>query len=139
MIYSAILIIYLLFYGTTSMSETLNPLNPCKNKPNCVSSQDSRKEFFIEPIPIIGEPNIFFEKLLKTVRSYPRAKQINVTDNYIHFEFRSALFGFVDDIEFFIDKKNSLLHMRSASRLGYSDFGVNRKRLTEIKNKLFNI
>ena len=121
------------------MPETLNPINPCKNKPNCVSSQDSRGEFFIEPIPIISEPSIFFQKLIKIIKSYPRVKEVVLTDSYLHFEFRSAIFRFVDDIEFYIDKENSLLHMRSSSRLGYSDMGVNRKRLNEIKNKLLKI
>lgn len=51
---------------------------------------------------------------------------------HIHAEFRSALFGFVDDVTFIFDDNARLIHFRSASRTGYYDFGVNRKRMEEI-------
>ena len=54
------------------------------------------------------------------------------TDEYIHVEFRSRLFGFVDDVEFLFDDQEAVIHFCSASRSGYSDMGVNRKRMNAI-------
>jgi uncharacterized protein (DUF1499 family) len=64
------------------------------------------------------------------------AKVVTVEPNYVHAEFRSAIFRFVDDVEFLFDDKAKRLHFRSASRLGRSDFGVNRKRMTELVREL---
>jgi uncharacterized protein (DUF1499 family) len=62
-----------------------------------------------------------------------RSNIVTVGDDYIHAEFTSAFFRFVDDVEFYFDSDAKTIHMRSASRIGYSDFGVNRKRLDDIK------
>jgi uncharacterized protein (DUF1499 family) len=66
-----------------------------------------------------------------------RAKVVTAEVRYLHVEFTSAVFRFVDDAEFFIDDAQKLIHMRSAARLGYYDFGVNRKRLETIR-QIFN-
>jgi uncharacterized protein (DUF1499 family) len=58
---------------------------------------------------------------------------VTVEDRYIHAEFTSALFRFVDDVEFQIDAESGLIHFRSASRVGRSDLGVNRKRMESIR------
>ena len=60
-------------------------------------------------------------------------KTVTVEDNYLHFEFRSAFFGFVDDVEFLIDPEDHIIHFRSASRAGYSDLGVNRRRMEQLR------
>jgi uncharacterized protein (DUF1499 family) len=62
-----------------------------------------------------------------------RTKIVTETSTYLHAEFTSALWRFVDDVEFSIDENAKLIHMRSASRLGRSDFGVNRKRIEDIR------
>jgi uncharacterized protein (DUF1499 family) len=64
-----------------------------------------------------------------------RAKVITDTGDYIHAEFTSRLFRFVDDVEFSFDDTNKLINFRSASRKGYSDLGVNRKRMEEIRKR----
>jgi uncharacterized protein (DUF1499 family) len=64
-----------------------------------------------------------------------RMKVVTVKDNYIHAEFHSRLFGFVDDVEFSFDDDQKTIHLRSASRTGYYDFGVNRKRMERIRAK----
>jgi uncharacterized protein (DUF1499 family) len=61
----------------------------------------------------------------------PRSRLVSSRDGYLHAEFRSRLLGFVDDVEFSIDEAEQLIHFRSASRVGYSDLGVNRKRMEE--------
>jgi uncharacterized protein (DUF1499 family) len=64
-----------------------------------------------------------------------RAKIITATDNYLHAEFTSAFFHFVDDVELYFEDATKTIHMRSAARSGYYDFGVNRKRLEAIKSQ----
>jgi uncharacterized protein (DUF1499 family) len=65
----------------------------------------------------------------------PRARVVKDEGNYMHAEFTSRIFRFVDDVEFVIDDAHKVIHFRSASRLGYSDFGVNRKRMEEIRKR----
>ena len=104
---------------------------PCKPTPNCVSSQaePSDREHYIEPIAFKGAR----AKLRAAVESMPRAKVITEQGNYLYAEYTSALMGYVDDVELFYDDRAGLVHVRSASRLGRSDFGVNRKRIEELR------
>jgi uncharacterized protein (DUF1499 family) len=67
-----------------------------------------------------------------------RTSIITKKDNYIHATFKSRIFRFVDDVEFYFDDKEKIVHFKSASRVGHSDLGVNRKRMEEIR-KRFNI
>ena len=55
-------------------------------------------------------------------------------ESYLHYEFTSLLLRFVDDVEFLFDDETKTVHFRSASRTGYGDFGVNRKRMEEIRS-----
>jgi uncharacterized protein (DUF1499 family) len=71
-------------------------------------------------------------RLLGIVRAIPRVAVIEDRGNYLKLEVRSSLFSFVDDVEFEFDDAAKLLHFRSASRLGYYDFGVNRRRIEAI-------
>lgn len=64
-----------------------------------------------------------------------RARIVAAEERYIHAAFTSALFRFVDDVEFFLDEGTRTIHVRSASRVGYSDFGVNRRRVEEIRTR----
>lgn len=75
------------------------------------------------------------EKLENIIANFPRASIVATQDNYIHAEFKTFL-GFVDDVEFLIDHANHLLHLRSASRLGYSDLGKNKSRYLKLKKIL---
>ncbi len=73
------------------------------------------------------------EKLRQVIAEFPRTKVITATDDYLHVEFASAIFRFTDDVEFYVDERNSVIHVRSASRVGYSDMGANRRRIEEIR------
>ena len=75
------------------------------------------------------------EKMITLIQGIKRAKIITVTDNYLHAEFTSAIFRFVDDVELYFDDVTKRIHMRSAARSGHYDFGVNRKRLEAIKSE----
>jgi uncharacterized protein (DUF1499 family) len=108
-------------------------LSPCRRTPNCVSSQadPADKEHYIAPIPFRGDA---IAAVRKAVESMPRARVISADSHYLYAEFRSALLGYVDDVEFHYD--GSVIHVRSASRLGRRDFGVNRARVEELRKRI---
>ena len=108
-------------------------LAPCPSLPNCVSSQSSDREHAVEPLTFPGTVTRAHAALKTIILSMKRSQIITDTDSYMHAEFTSALFRFVDDVEFQFDENAKLIHVRSASRLGNSDLGVNRKRVEEIR------
>ena len=111
-------------------------LASCPDKPNCVSSQAKDKKHLIDPLPWQGSPESSLTEIIKIIENMPRTKIIKQENCYLYVEFKSALMGFVDDVEFFADNKAQIIHVRSASRLGYSDLGVNRKRIESIRSKM---
>lgn len=107
-------------------------LAPCPDTPNCVSTQADDATHRMEPIRFSGSANAARQRLQEAVVRMKRARIVTMEDNYLHVEFRSALFRFVDDVEFLVDPDEQLIHFRSASRVGHSDLGVNRCRMTKI-------
>ncbi|MBC7820589.1 MAG: DUF1499 domain-containing protein [Planctomycetaceae bacterium] len=107
-------------------------LAPCPDSPNCVSTQADREDQRMEPMRIVGDPADAFSRLRTVVSAMPRTQIVTADDNYLHAEFTSALFRFVDDVEFFVDREQRVIHFRSASRVGKSDLGVNRQRMQGI-------
>jgi uncharacterized protein (DUF1499 family) len=122
----------------TNLGVTNGQLQPCPATPNCVSSQapQTDTEHSMSAIPYTGDATFMMTQLLKVVSAMPRATIIKQEDNYLHIEFRSQMFRFVDDVEFYLDDTNKLIHFRSAARLGQGDMGVNRKRMTKLAEKL---
>jgi uncharacterized protein (DUF1499 family) len=108
-------------------------LAPCASSPNCVSSQASDETHRIAPLRFSGAAEAAIGRLAEIVRSLPRATLISAAGNYLHAEFRSAIFRFVDDVEFLADEATGVIHVRSASRVGTSDLGVNRRRIEAIR------
>lgn len=108
-------------------------LSPCRSTPNCVSSQadPADKEHYIAPIAFKGDA---IAAVRKAVESMPRSRVISADSHYLYAEFRSALLGYVDDVEFHYD--GEVIHVRSASRLGRRDFGVNRARVEELRKRI---
>ncbi len=114
-------------------------LTQCPASPNCVNSQAKDKKHFIEPIQISGTPSEARNQILKILKEFNRSKIITAEDNYIRAKFFSKIFKFVDDVEFYFPDTKSTkttIHVRSAARAGYWDFGVNRKRMEQIRNRL---
>jgi uncharacterized protein (DUF1499 family) len=113
-------------------------LAPPKSTPNCVSSQadPSDAEHYIAPIAFKGDAAQAMAAARKTVEGLQGATVIRQDTNYLYAEFRSRLMGFVDDVEFSFDEKAGLFHVRSASRLGRRDFGVNRARVEAIRARI---
>ena len=107
-------------------------LAPCPDSPNCVSSLADREEHRMEPMRITGDPTAAISRLRTVISAMPRVRIVTDDENYLHAEFTSALFRFVDDVEFFVDREQRVIHFRSASRVGKSDLGVNRQRMQAI-------
>jgi uncharacterized protein (DUF1499 family) len=108
-------------------------LSPCPESPNCVSSQSDDPSHFIEPLAYDGPLTASRKALLDVIKSMRDAEVITETENYIHATFTSRIFRFVDDVEFYFMRDAPVIHVRSASRVGYSDLGVNRKRVEKIR------
>jgi uncharacterized protein (DUF1499 family) len=104
-------------------------LAACKRTPNCVSSQadPADREHYIAPIGFAGT----IAELRRAIEALPRVTVIREAQDYLYAEFRTPLLRYVDDVEFL--KSGGVLHVRSASRLGRRDFGVNRRRVEAIR------
>ena len=110
-------------------------LAPCPSTPNCVSSLEPAGSHGIEPLPLAGPAATAVARLAQIVRSFPRAAIVRESATYLHAEFTSAFFRFVDDVEFLVDETAGVIHVRSASRLGSSDLGVNRRRIEAVRRR----
>jgi uncharacterized protein (DUF1499 family) len=106
-------------------------LAPCPGSPNCVSSQAGAEQR-VEPLHYDGDAARARARLLDVLNGMERARIVQSTNDYLHAEFRSAVFGFVDDVEFYFSPPG-LIQVRSASRTGYYDFGVNRERVETLR------
>ena len=106
----------------------------CTSKPNCVCSEYKEDAaHYIEPILISRDNSAKIKTALKTAIQKMAGNIVSETDNYIAVTFTSRLFGFVDDLEIRIDTDNNLVQLRSASRVGYSDAGINKQRIQRLK------
>ncbi len=106
----------------------------CPDTPNCVSSQSDSASHKISPLSYTSTVKEAMQQIKKTILALPRTKLIKEKDQYLHVEFRTLVFRFVDDVEIVIDDSEKVIHLRSASRVGFSDFGTNRRRIEAIKN-----
>jgi uncharacterized protein (DUF1499 family) len=108
-------------------------LAPCPKSPNCVSSRSEDEEHRVKPFAFANLPEIAWSRLKEVVQAQPRAEIVQENGSYLHAEFRSRWFRFVDDVEFYLDTDQKVIHLRSASRIGYSDLGANRKRVEALR------
>jgi uncharacterized protein (DUF1499 family) len=119
----------------TNIGVNNGKLTGCPSTPNCVSSQVAAidREHQITPFEFDGDNSNTIAKLKQVLQTMPNNKIVKETDNYLYIEFMSKLIGFVDDAEFYLDKDSKKIQVRSASRLGESDLGVNRQRIEKIR------
>ena len=110
----------------------------CPDSPNCVSSLSTEKAHFIEPLHYVGSLADARNKLIHLLQNLKRVHLIKKEPDYIHAEFRSAVFRFVDDVEFYFLPEERIIHIKSASRSGYYDFGVNRRRVERLRSEFGN-
>jgi uncharacterized protein (DUF1499 family) len=134
------ILLYIIFMtlSTTNQaySESQKKLPPCKDSPNCVSSQAEDAKHYIEPFKISDSPEKAWKALKEAINNHSRMVITHENSNTLHAEATSLVFGFVDDINAILDADSKLIHIRSASRKGHSDFGVNRKRIEALRLQL---
>ncbi len=111
-------------------------LEACPSSPNCVSTlaPATDERHAIAPFRYRKSQVEAKEVLKAVIAASPRAKLIEEDKDYLHYEFTSLLMRFVDDVEFLFDDKAKTIHFRSASRTGYGDLGVNRRRMEEMRS-----
>ncbi len=121
----------------SNLGATNGKLISCPDSPNCVNSQmDKMDSHFIEPLKYSKDLKEATGDLKTLISKIPKTNLIVEKEAYLYFEFTSKLMGYVDDVEFYFDDLNKTIHVRSASRLGKSDLGVNRKRIESIRSEL---
>ncbi|BFM49266.1 DUF1499 domain-containing protein [Marinomonas sp. THO17] len=116
---------------------TNGQLKVCPESPNCVSTQadPADQEHYVEPFVYSGSRKDI-QLRVEALMLEQGAKMVKNTFGYVHFEVKSDIVGYIDDVEFYFPEGDSVVHIRSASRLGYSDFAINRDRVRQIKNLL---
>jgi uncharacterized protein (DUF1499 family) len=110
-------------------------LRPCPDSPNCVSS-DAQGDRAIAPFTIRGAPELAWQALERRLTRTERVKIVASEPGYLHAEFTTRLLRFTDDVEFELRPQPGVIAVRSASRVGYYDFGANRKRLEGLREAL---
>lgn len=111
-------------------------LAPCPSSPNCVSSDASEHRHRVQAYRLSVDPGHAWQALRQVVADLARTRVIEESVDYLHVECRSMLWGFIDDLEFHLRPSSAEIAVRSASRLGYSDLGVNRRRVQRIRRIL---
>ena len=114
-------------------------LAPPPDSPNCVLTQTDSPEHKMSPWEYSGTAEEAKAKLITILEELPRTNIVKSTEIYLHAEVKSLLFRFVDDVEFLIDEDAKLIHFRSASRVGRSDLGVNRKRMEGLHARFMSL
>jgi uncharacterized protein (DUF1499 family) len=107
-------------------------LKPCPENPNCVCSEEIQKSSWIKPLAFKGPPAISWERAKQAIRDHGGRIE-KEQDGYLWATFTTMFFRFVDDLELRMDDRERMIHVRSASRMGYSDLGVNRRRVEKIR------
>ncbi|ELK47597.1 DUF1499 domain-containing protein [Halobacillus sp. ACCC02827] len=110
-------------------------LSACPDKPNCVSTQADQEEKRMSPLPFTRDLETSKKHIMNVLGDMDRTKVEIEEDHYIHTVVTTKVLKFKDDVEFYFDPDERVIHFRSASRVGYSDFGVNKKRMQEISKK----
>ena len=108
-------------------------LAPCPDTPNCVCTQATDEAHRAEPLSYDGTAEEAMARLKAALATLPRTQIVTETPDYLHAECTSLVFRFVDDVEFLIDRERKVIHFRSASRVGRSDLGVNRRRMEALR------
>ncbi len=108
-------------------------LAPCPSSPNCVSSRSTDAKHRVEPLSVAGDAETGWQALIDRVAELPRTRIVEQSPRYLRAECRSALFGFVDDLELLLEPEAARVQVRSASRTGYGDMGVNRRRVEGLR------
>lgn len=107
----------------------------CPQTPNCVSSQSNDINHKVDPLTYNSSPEQALTELETILQEIDNAEIIEENENYLYAQFTSNIMGFVDDVEFYLDPQEELIHVRSASRIGESDLGANRRRVERLREQ----
>ncbi|PPK76947.1 uncharacterized protein (DUF1499 family) [Methylobacter tundripaludum] len=130
-------ILYIIVMTLSTVTQaSAKQLLPCPSSPNCVSSQATDADHAIAPFKIAGNIEEAWAALKKALISQSRTVITDETGDTLHAQATSLVFRFVDDIDAILDTDARVIHIRSASRTGYGDFGVNRKRVEMLRSQL---
>ena len=121
-------------HATAGSADRPDKFSPCPDSPNCVSTQSTDKACFIEPLHYAGSLADARQKLISVLENTKRVRLVKVETDTIHAEFRSSIFQFIDDVEFYFPPDQAIIHVKSASRKGYYDFGANRRRVEWLRS-----
>ncbi len=124
--------------STAPKQLTFSPqsFSDCPASPNCVSSDAQDELHTIAPFELNVPADQAWAEIKATIMQLSRTHVVSETDGYLHAESRSLLFRFVDDLQFQLREQEGIIAVYSASRVGHSDFGVNRQRIEELRQQL---
>ena len=120
-------------HATAGSADRPDKFSPCPDSPNCVSTQSMDKARFIEPLHYTGSLADAKQKLIDILENTKRVRLVKVETDTIRAEFRSSIFQFIDDLELYFPPDQAIIHVKSASRKGYYDFGANRRRVERLR------
>ena len=135
----AIIVVNVMSKPATTLGVQDGMLAPCPDSPNCVSTQAEDDGHAIEPIQFICSSDAALKYAKEALLSMPRVALVEEGPNYLRATATPLLMRYVDDMEIYCDSSSQVLHFRSASRLGYSDMGANRKRMEAFRLKFEEI
>lgn len=115
---------------------SVRDLRPCPGRPNCISSRAEDARHGIAPFRLAGDPDAAWKAIVEQVRAWPRTRIRESTGDYVHAVCRTRFLRFADDLELALDREERVVHLRSSARIGYTDFGVNRRRAEALRAAL---
>jgi uncharacterized protein (DUF1499 family) len=121
-----------------NLGVTDGKLRTCSDRRNCVNSQDGSGYAVMESIPFSGDLDETRSRMVRVINEMDRSEIVKQTHDYIHAEFRSLMWGFIDDVELYFDEADQVVHFRSASRIGRGDMGVNRDRMSDLRERFLS-
>lgn len=114
-------------------TSSADEFTPCADAPHCVSSQAATdSDRYVQPFAFAGTADGARQALLKAIYASTNATVETAEDRFIHATYRSTL-GFVDDVTFLLQPHEHVIDVKSSSRIGYYDFGVNRRRVEALR------
>lgn len=122
--------------GSARLLQSGGELADCDGPPRCISSQASDPERRVEPLSYAGSARAVRQKLVAHIEAQPRTEIVTNSDCYVHATYTSSIMRYTDDVELWLCDEPGIVQLRSASRVGYYDFGANRERVENLRQAL---
>ena len=134
---AALVIFMITWYSAVQSGDAgSTPLSSCPESPNCVSTEARDNRHKIDAFHLKGDFTKNWPEIQHVVAALPRSTFVKADETYLHATFKSRVFQFVDDLELFLNPSTGIISIRSAARTGYWDFGVNRRRVEQLRHAL---